>query len=138
VSNTLGIRVESSLAALGIVWVLGGVLFVLLVKGPATVSAWFICGTGLFIAGWIIVGLPIIFLGHRVRRAPYLLLPLAAGLGGAFMLLAVGIVIRLITPQVHYARFGLSDLAFPGVAFAAATSTGALYQFFLDRAGRKR
>ena len=56
-SVSLGRRVSCSLEALSIAWLISGVVFAVVVKGPGTISAWLIWGTFFFLSGWMLVGL---------------------------------------------------------------------------------
>src|SRR5260370_36513267 len=99
------VRLASSLKALGIAWLVSGIVFTIIVRGPSTIQAWCIRGTGFFVIGWIVVGLPLIALGELVHRVPYLLLAMAGGLGGALALDSPGILLLLINPRAGPADF---------------------------------
>lgn len=66
-------------------------------------------------------------------RIPALALALAGGFSGALLMLSPNLLARIIDPEVHYARFSFSDLAWPGAAFAVSFTATALYRLFLCR-----
>jgi hypothetical protein len=86
-SVSLGRRVSCSLEALSIAWLISGVVFAVVVKGPGTISAWLIWGTFFFLSGWMLVGLLIIALGVRVLTMSRPLVMIVAGTGGAVVML---------------------------------------------------
>lgn len=83
--------------------------------------------------GWLVVGLPIIALGDRIRGVPYPLLAFIGGLAGALLMLFPDVLARLTSPQAHYVPFSARDLRWPTVAFVVAAPTVTLYRFFLDK-----
>jgi hypothetical protein len=133
--QTFLMRVACSLKALGILWLVSGVVFTIIVRGIGVIEAWCIWGTGVFAIGWIVVGLPLISLGERVRRIPCLLLAVMGGLGGALVIDLPGIFVLLIDPRENHANFtSFSALKWEGIAFTIAAPATVLYQLFLDRA----
>jgi hypothetical protein len=60
-------------------WLIAGVVFCVLVKGPGTVSYWVIWGTGVFFSGWLVIALPLVAIGDRVMRLSALALAFAGG-----------------------------------------------------------
>jgi hypothetical protein len=80
-----------------------------------------------------VVALPLAALGDRVLRFPPALLICAAGSIGGLLMLSPNLLVRLIDRQVPYAPFGLTDLAWPGIAFCVAGVSTALYRIFLAR-----
>jgi hypothetical protein len=127
-------RLVASVKALSIIWLLSGLVFCLIIKGPGTLAAWTIWGSAVFIAGWVVVALPLIALGDRVFRIPAPLLVFAGGLTGALLMWAPSAVVRIVSPDVHYVPFSIRELAWPGLAFAVAAPATGLYLFFLKRA----
>src|SRR5436189_3058909 len=95
---TFGMRLSSSLKALGIVWLVSGIVFTVVIRGPSTIQAWCIWGTAFFVIGWIMVGLPLIAIGELVYRVPYLLLAMVGGLGGALIMVLPGIILAFVNP----------------------------------------
>ena len=81
-----GRRLSYATAAVATAWLVSGVIFVTLIRGPGTVAAWLIWGTGIFATAWILVALPIVALGDRILRMGVIGLPLAAGTGGVFVI----------------------------------------------------
>jgi hypothetical protein len=131
-------RVEASTKALGITWVLAGMVFCVAVKGPGTANAWLIWGSGVFTVAWLVVALPLIAIGDRVLRLPALTLAFGGGFAGAFLMLSPNLVIRIVESDVHWAPFSFRDFAWPGVAFAVAFVAVALYRAFPVRSLRDR
>ena len=89
-------------AAVAAAWVVSGVIFVSLIRGPGTVAAWLIWGTGVFETGWILVALPIVALGDKILRIGVIGLPLAAGAGGVFVIELPHLITRVLAPRIHY------------------------------------
>jgi hypothetical protein len=79
-------RLSYATAAVAAAWLVSGVIFVSLIRGPGTVAAWLIWGTGIFATAWILVALPIVALGDRILRMSGIGLPLAAGAEGVFVI----------------------------------------------------
>ena len=111
----------------------------IIVRGPDAIQAWCFWGTGVFVIAYIVEGLPLILLGERVRRIPYLLLAVLGGLGGALVIDLPGIFALLINPHEYHAADFISHsaLMWEGIAFAIAAPAAALYRLFLDRATAK-
>ena len=124
-----------SLKALGLSWLLSGIVFICVVKGPNTMSAWAIWG-GAVMLGWIVVGLPLTALGDKIFRIPYVLLARIGGLGGGLLMLSPNLFVRLFSRPAHFAPFAVRNLALPSTAFAIAAATGRLYRCFLTRHSR--
>lgn len=135
IPSTLGFsgRFTRSLWALGMVWVLGGVIWAATIKGPGVVAVWCIWGTGLFLIGWLLIGLPLILLDGRVLRIPYIVLALLAGLGGALILAVPTVIFMLLDPKEHW-DLSTTPLGWEGAAFAVASMAAVLYRWFLNRA----
>lgn len=131
-------RFAASFKALGATWLIAGVVFCLLVRGPGTVSAWVIWGGGVFIVGWLVVALPLIAIGDRAMRLPALVLAFGGGCAGALLMLLPSMLIRLFQPDVYWAAFSYHDLAWPGVAFPIAFVAVALYRILLFQSLRAR
>ena len=126
-------RIEASIKALATTWLIAGVLFCVFVRGPGTVMAWVIWGTGVFLVGWLVIGLPLIAIGDHIMRIPALALAFAGGFSGALLMLSPNLLFRLIQPGAHWAAFSFPDLAWPGIAFTVAFVAVARYRMFLTR-----
>jgi hypothetical protein len=126
-------RFAASFKALGATWFVSGLIFCFVIKGPGTISAWIIWGTAVFIAGWIVVGLPLIALSDRIFRFHVVLVAGLSGLGGGLLMLAPNVLVRVLEPQAHFEVFATNQLGWPGVAFVIAASTTALYRVLLYR-----
>jgi hypothetical protein len=94
---TVSARVGTSVKALFLGWLISGTIFTLYERDPRAFALWF-WGMPWFIAGWVLVGLPLIALGDEVQRCPYLLLALAGGLGG-LLAMAWPIIFIHTSPQ---------------------------------------
>jgi hypothetical protein len=133
-SISLRRRISCSLEALSIAWLISGILFVIVVKGPNTISAWLIWGTFFFLAGWMLVGLPVVALGERILRMSLPLLMLLAGIGGAVVMLLPIVLTKVLATKGGYRwSWSIGDFGWPGVAFAIAAPTGWLYRKFLKK-----
>ena len=127
---TLGDRVSCSLKAVGLIWLVSGVVFVLAIRGPNTVIAWVIWGTAVFVVGWLLVGLPFVALGDTVLRMSAVPLVLAAGAGGVAVAELPNAIIRILEPATHFV-WSVRDLIWPGLAFVIAASSAWLYRILL-------
>ena len=123
-------RLSCSLGAAGVVWLASGVVFVLITKGPGTVSAWLIWGTAVFLAGWTLVGLPFVALGDKVLRMNTAVLTTAAGLGGAVVMELSYVIVRSPSPTLHFV-WSAHDFIWPGFGFVIAASAAWLYRTLL-------
>jgi hypothetical protein len=123
-------RLSRSLTATGVAWLVSGIVFTLVTKGPGSVSAWLIWGTVVFMAGWMLVGLTLVALGDRVLRMSAVSLTMAAGAGGTLVIELPYIIVRVLTPKAHYV-WSVRDLVWPGLAFAIAASAAWLYRMLL-------
>ena len=131
-SVSLRRRVSCSLEALSVAWLISGSVFAVFVQGPNTISAWLIWGTFFFLAGWMLVGLPVIALGDRVLRMNLLLLMIVAGIGGAVVMLLPIVFTKMLATSGGYRwSWSLGDFLWPGAAFSIAAPTGWLYRKFL-------
>lgn len=129
-ASAAGRRLSCSLAAAGIAWLISGIVFVLVGKGPSAVSAWLIWGTGAFGTGWLFVGLPLVAVGDKVLRINKALLMIAGGAGGVLVIELPAVVVQLLTPGVHFV-WSFRDLIWPGLAFAIAAPATWLYRTLL-------
>lgn len=126
-------RLSYATAAVAAAWLVSGVIFVSLIRGPGTVAEWLIWGTGVFATGWILVALPIVALGDRILRIGVIRLPLAAGAGGVFVIELPYLITRVLTPHIHYI-WSVRDLVSPSLAFGAGAFAGCVYRILLSRA----
>jgi hypothetical protein len=101
-SVSLRRRISCSLEALGIAWLISGIVFTIVVKGPNTIPAWLIWGTSFFLAAWVLVGLPVVALGDRILRMNILLLTILAGIGGAVVMLLPIILTKVLATRGGY------------------------------------
>ena len=123
-------RLSCSLGAAGVAWLVSGVVFVLITKGPGAISAWLIWGTLVFLAGWILVGLPFIALGDKVLRMNTVVLTAAAGVGGAVVVELPYVIVQSLSPSLHFV-WSAHDFIWPGLGFVIAASAVWLYRTFL-------
>ncbi len=129
----IGTRLECSIKASGVTWLASGIVFCFILKDVNAWTAWVLWGGGVFLAGWVCVGLPVVALGDRVRRIPFAVLCAGGGLAGAFLMALPNIWVRVFERDIHWAPFTLAGLVWPGIAFPIAALTTALYRTFLDR-----
>ena len=126
-------RLFYATAAVAAAWLVSGVVFMSLIRGPGTVAAWLIWGTSVFAAGWILVALPLVSLGDRILRMGVIGLPLVAGAGGVFVIELPYLITRVLTPRIHYI-WSVRDLVWPSLAFGAGAFAGCVYRMLLSRA----
>ena len=120
--------------AASIAWLISGSVFVVVVRGPGTISAWLIWGTLFILAGWVIVGLPFVALGDKIPRMSRLLVMLIAGAGGALVMALPFLFTKLVTTNAGYRwSWSLGDLGWPSIAFAIAAPAGWLYRKLLQK-----
>ena len=126
-------RMSCSLSAAGLAWLISGSVFVVVGRGPAIIWAWLIWGTLFILAGWIIVGLPLVALGDELLTIGRLLVMLIAGMGGALVMELPVFFTELATTNAGYRMsWSLGDLVWPTIAFAIAAPTGWLYRKLLQ------
>ncbi len=123
-------RLSCSVGAAGVAWLFSGSIFVLIIRGPGTVSAWLIWGTPVFLAGWILVGLPLIALGDKVLRMNRAVLMMAAGLGGALVIELPYVIVRSLSPELHFV-WSVHDFIWPGLGFVIAAFAAWFYRTLL-------
>jgi hypothetical protein len=126
-------RLSYATAAVAAAWLVSGVIFVSLIRGPGTVAAWLIWATGVFATAWSLVALPIVALGDRILRMGVIGLSLAAGTGGVSVIELPYLITRVLTPRTHYI-WSVRDLVWPGLAFGAGVFAGWVYGMLLSRA----
>jgi hypothetical protein len=129
---TFSSRVACSIKALGITWLISGTIFCIIVKGLGAVFFWCIWASPFFALGWLLVGLPLVALGERILRAPFFLLILAGGLGGALVMALPTIIFIFYLPPGSHWKHSFDDLKWEGIAFIIAALTTALYYRFLN------
>ena len=123
-----------SLSAAGLAWLISGSVFVVVVRGPGIIWGWLIWGTLFILAGWIIVGLPLVALGDKILRIGRLLVMLIAGMGGAPVMELPFFFTKLATTNAGYRwSWSLGDFGWPTIAFAIAAPTGWLYRKLLQK-----
>lgn len=64
-------------------------------------------------------------------RLPALALACCGGSAAALLMAFPNLFVRLFEPEVHWAPFSLSDLAWPGIAFPVGFVAVFLYRMFL-------
>ena len=129
--STAIMRLICLLLALGVSWALFGSIFVSLANGSHLLSAWMIGGTIIFLAGWIVVGLPLVALGDRISSLKYVpVITIAPGLAGGLILFVPDLLIRAMDRNHQY-PWSLSELAWPAIAFSIAALTALTYCILL-------
>ena len=145
----VGRRVLCSFKALSLAWLISGIISTILGR-QYLVGSWLwlipVFGSFCFLAGWVVVGIPIVTLGDRILRMNVLLVMMLTGIGGAVtMLLPTALLLALaiasvpnIGPPVPGAySSAIRNLFFPffgvtsSIAFGVAAPTGWLYRKFL-------
>jgi hypothetical protein len=128
---TTTIRLICSVLVLGISWAISGSIFVALANGSDLLKAWLIGGTLFFVAGWVVVGLPLVALGSRICSPNYFpFITIAAGTAGGAIVFILELVMRSMDRAHHY-PWSLSDLVWPGIAFSIAAPTALVYCILL-------
>jgi len=132
-ATTFKDRLTISLKSLGCSWLISGLIFCMIVKGPGTIWAWAIWGSGVFIAGWALIALPIVALGDRLLVVPLAGVTVVGGFAGALLMLSPNLAVRLASPRLHWAPFSLQDLTWPSLAFGIAAFATTLYCLLLKK-----
>jgi len=99
---SISTRMAASAAAVGSVWLLSALGFAVYLHDGRGVMLWLIWSTPFFVAGWIVVGLPLVALGERTRRLPVIPFVAFGWLAGVALLLLPTVIVRWMTPEVHY------------------------------------
>src|ERR1700674_3452347 len=131
--TTVAMRLGYSLTALGVGWLISGVIFTLVARDPRAIFLWLFWATPFFVIGWILVGLPLTVLGDRILRISRPLLAVWGGLGGALSMASPGIVVGIVEPAAVHWDLSQAALAWELMAFVIAAPTTVLYRVFLDR-----
>lgn len=127
-------RMVASACALGSVWLLSALGFTIYLRDGRGFSLWLIWSSVFFVAGWILIGLPLIALGERARRFPIVFLLAVGWLGGMVLLLLPTFIVRWMTPEVHYAPLSWKMVSgWPSLGGTLGAGTVALYRLFLSR-----
>src|ERR1700712_2449547 len=79
-------RLGASLQSVLLVWTIAGIAFCLLGHGPGKILVWTIWGGAMFIAGYLVVGLPLLALDHYLKNMHFGVLICIGGFGGAFFI----------------------------------------------------
>ena len=85
-SNARHVRLVCSIQAMTICWGIAGIVFNLVVKGPGTLTAWLIWGSGVCFIWWALVGIPVVAAGNRILRLRPAVLAIAVGLCGVLVM----------------------------------------------------
>lgn len=127
-------RVVISIEALGICWFVSGVLFGLFLRDAQAMFAYFFWSVPFFVAGWLLVGIPLIATGHWLLRMPGILLGLAGAVGGVFIMLLPYLVALAASSGSAHLSFGRSNLSY-WTAFNAGIGSAAvmIYRWLLFR-----
>ncbi len=80
------LRMLCSILAIAISWFVAGSVFVMVVHGPARLSAWLIWGTGCCLTGWVLVGIPVAASREWVFRERPGLFAVLVGFCGALVM----------------------------------------------------
>jgi hypothetical protein len=136
-TNPLLFRLICSIVALTIAWGIAGVVFTLAVKGPGTFGAWLIWGTAVCLAGWVLVGIPLVAAGDRIYRLPAPVFAVGVGLAGA-LVMALPFLIGVLTHDFGAAGAIVISVdrtfsGFEAAAFAIAGVSAWLYRELLTR-----
>jgi hypothetical protein len=110
-------------------WLISGTIFALYMRDMGAFGLWLLWSMLFFIAGWVLVGLPLIAIGDEVLRCPYVLLALAGGVG-AILALALPVIFLYTWPRLTIGRWGWYV-----VAAGVGALTTILYRVLLERHG---
>ena len=136
--STVRLRLQHSIQSICISWLISGIvfcgIFCFLARGLGPISLWLIWGTGIFLLGWVAVGLPVIALGDRICRISFSLVIVAIGFCGAFIIACPAALTCSQNPQAPACIVELRALS-PWIAagFLVAAATGAIYRHLLCR-----
>jgi len=131
------VRLLCSIHAITICWGIAGLVFISVVKGPGTLVAWLIWGSGFCFVGWVLVGIPLVAAGDRICRLRPAVLAIGAGFCGV-LIMGLPYLAAVLTHN-----FGAGDhmvvapnatfLKFEGSAFLIAATAALLYRGLLIR-----
>jgi hypothetical protein len=127
-------RVAASLAAVGCVWLVSAGGSAVSLRDGSVFLPWLVWSSIFFAAGWVLVGFPLIALGERATQLPLvLLLLLVVGwFGGMALVLLPGVIVGMLSPQVHFAPLTWEYLrGWPSMGGALGLVTVALYRVLL-------
>jgi len=131
---TLTLRIASSLEALGICWLVSGVLFGLFIRDARGIFLFFFWSVPFFVAGWVLVGIPLIAIGNRVLRMPKILLGLAGAVGGIFVMLLPALVLWVSSLGAEHFSLDWVDLkGWPAFNAGIGAAAVIIYGWLLSR-----
>lgn len=132
---SLTFRIACSLKALGICWLVSGLLFGSFFRDTRGFFLFFFWSVPFFVAGWILVGIPILAMGNRILKMPKIFLGIAGAVAGAFLILFPFFVVSVISRgTVDFTGWRWSSLK-SGPAFGAGIGASGviLYRWLLSR-----
>jgi hypothetical protein len=135
---SMGTRMAASAAAVGSVWLVSALGFAIYLRDGRGIVLWLIWSTPFFVAGWIVVGLPLVVLGERTRRLPVIVLVAVAWVAGMALLLLPIVIVWWITPGGHAAVNWAFLRGWLNLGGALGAVTLALYLAILHRSAPER
>jgi hypothetical protein len=139
---SLELRVEVSVIALTICWIVYGAAFGIYLRDPQGSVAFYIWSVPFFVAGWLFIGIPVITMGDRILRIPKVLLGVAGAIAGEVVMVLPFFVLAVIahgTIDFSGWRWSFKDSTITFFTFAPAIGASGviLYAWLLSRAANK-
>jgi hypothetical protein len=128
-------RIQASLFALAIAWLLSGLALGIRVWDARACFLFFVWSVPFFAVGWILLGIPVIAMGAQILKHSRVVLGISGAIVGFFIMLLPYAIIWMITPGAKH--FNLDWSFFKGwPGFGAVIGAGAIssYRWLLARA----
>jgi hypothetical protein len=134
VNVTLPTRIANCIAALGICWFVSGIASGLCYRDARVSFLMFLWSVPFFVAGFVLVGIPIVAIGNRILKIPKILLGLAGAVGGAFVILLPALVLWAGSLGSEHFRLDWAYLkGWPAFGAGIGVSGVILYSWLLSR-----
>ncbi len=127
------LRLWASVGALAICWFMGSIAFGVYLRDGGATLAFFFWSVPFFIAGWVLVGLPMIAMGDRVLKVPILLMGIAGAIAGTLVVLLPFVLTALIlNGSIHLQEDWNSEKsALPAFGAGIGACAMMLFRWFL-------
>jgi hypothetical protein len=135
-------RLECSVQAVGISWLLFGIVYCsvscILARAFDPITLWLLWGTGFLVAGWFFIGLPLVALGDRWDNLSIPFVAIGTGFAGFLLgILLVSVMGFLLTSSPNRASSWIwtksEYLFWASPSFMVGAVTGCAYHILLRR-----